>query len=236
VTFLLEPRPREELARVIEENLAWRDERHPDLWLYPCAGSIFKKIEGIGAGRLIDQCGLKGYVHPSGRAQIFHRHANIIVNLGGAQARDIRVRLVELLASEAGHAMRTAITRELAADGRPLPAAVLRALASLARDPDPRVRRASATTLVHLLEAMSPIVRSELIVRLATSSRFELRLLIAQALRHGALGVGTMSALEHLVDDPEPEVRGAALVSARLRMAEAPSRMGIIVRRKLQHL
>ncbi|MBX6365233.1 MAG: UDP-N-acetylmuramate dehydrogenase [Gemmatimonadetes bacterium] len=90
VTFRLTPQPREELRAVMRENLAWRDERHPDLWLYPCAGSIFQKLEGIGAGRLIDQCGLKGYVHPSGRAEIFHRHANIIVNLGGATARDVR--------------------------------------------------------------------------------------------------------------------------------------------------
>jgi UDP-N-acetylmuramate dehydrogenase len=86
-TFLLEPRPAEELRYVIRENLRWRDERHPDLWLYPCAGSIFKKIEGIGAGRLIDECGLKGHV--IGNAQIFHRHANIIVNLGGATAADV---------------------------------------------------------------------------------------------------------------------------------------------------
>src|SRR5690606_12476201 len=45
VTFHLQPRPVDELQRVVRENLAWRDERHPDLWLYPCAGSIFKKIE-----------------------------------------------------------------------------------------------------------------------------------------------------------------------------------------------
>jgi UDP-N-acetylmuramate dehydrogenase len=87
-TFRLEPTPEEELRRVIRENLAWRDERHPDLWLYPCSGSIFQKIEGIGAGRLIDECGLKGRVH--GRAGIFHKHANIIVNLGGATAQEVR--------------------------------------------------------------------------------------------------------------------------------------------------
>jgi UDP-N-acetylmuramate dehydrogenase len=87
-TFRLKPTPIEELRRVMRDNLAWRDERHPDLWLYPCAGSIFKKIEGIGAGRLIDECGLKGLVH--GGAGIFHKHANIIVNLGGATARDVR--------------------------------------------------------------------------------------------------------------------------------------------------
>lgn len=93
VTFCLDPAPIEVLRRVIAENLAWRDERHPDLWLYPCAGSIFKKIDGVGAGRLIDQCGLKG--HRIGNAAIFHKHANIIVNLGSATAADVRA-LIEL--------------------------------------------------------------------------------------------------------------------------------------------
>lgn len=88
VTFRLQPTPEAELRRVVRENLAWRNDRHPDLWLYPSAGSIFKKIEGVGAGRLIDECGLKGHVH--GRAQVFHRHANILVNLGGATAREVR--------------------------------------------------------------------------------------------------------------------------------------------------
>ncbi len=87
-TFRLDPTPPEALRKTIRENLAWRDDRHPDLWLYPCAGSIFQKIEGIGAGRLIDQCGLKGRVH--GNAAIFHKHANIVVNLGGASAREVR--------------------------------------------------------------------------------------------------------------------------------------------------
>jgi UDP-N-acetylmuramate dehydrogenase len=87
-TFCLAPTPMAELRRVVRENLAWRDERHPDLWLYPCAGSIFKKIDGVGAGRLIEECGLKGQL--LGGAGIFHKHANIIVNLGGATARDVR--------------------------------------------------------------------------------------------------------------------------------------------------
>ena len=87
-TFRLDPTPPELLRKTIRENLAWRDDRHPDLWLYPCAGSIFQKIEGIGAGRLIDQCGLKGRIH--GNAAIFHKHANIVVNLGGASAREVR--------------------------------------------------------------------------------------------------------------------------------------------------
>ena len=104
VSLRLSPAPVTELRRVVRENLAWRDERHPDLWLYPCAGSIFKKIEGIGAGRLIDECGLKGHVH--GAAQIFRKHANIIVNLGGAKASEVRT-LIDLaqakVAQETGY-------------------------------------------------------------------------------------------------------------------------------------
>jgi UDP-N-acetylmuramate dehydrogenase len=112
VTFRLDPTPEHELREVIRENLQWRDDRHPDLWLYPSAGSIFQKLEGVGAGRLVDQCGLKGYVHPSGRAQIFHRHANIMVNLGGAKASDIR-ELIDLAQTtvqrELGHELKTEI-------------------------------------------------------------------------------------------------------------------------------
>jgi UDP-N-acetylmuramate dehydrogenase len=54
---------------------------------------VFKKIEGVGAGRLVDQCGLKG--HRVGDAQISHIHANIMVNLGGATAKDVR-QLIEV--------------------------------------------------------------------------------------------------------------------------------------------
>ena len=110
-TFRLEPTPREDLRRVMRENLAWRDDRHPDLWLYPCAGSIFQKIEGIGAGRLIDECGLKGHVH--GGAGIFHKHANIVVNLGGATAAEVRY-LIDLardtVRRETGYELVTEIT------------------------------------------------------------------------------------------------------------------------------
>jgi UDP-N-acetylmuramate dehydrogenase len=112
VTFRLQPGQPEELRQTVRENLEWRDDRHPDLWLYPSAGSIFQKIEEVGAGRLIDQCGLKGYVHPSGRARIFHRHANIIVNLGGARAREIRELISlcqETVQRELGYALKPEI-------------------------------------------------------------------------------------------------------------------------------
>jgi UDP-N-acetylmuramate dehydrogenase len=76
------------LHRILQENLSWRGGKHPWLEWHPSAGSIFKKIEGVGAGRLVDQSGLKGFRR--GGAQISHIHANIMVNLGGATAKDVR--------------------------------------------------------------------------------------------------------------------------------------------------
>ncbi len=76
------------LHRIVQENLSWRGGKHPWLDWHPSAGSIFKKQDGVGAGRLVDQCGLKGFRH--GDAQISHIHANIMVNLGHATARDVR--------------------------------------------------------------------------------------------------------------------------------------------------
>jgi UDP-N-acetylmuramate dehydrogenase len=88
VTFNLERADQGRLHRILQENLSWRGGRHPWLDWLPSAGSIFKKIEGVGAGRLVDQCGLKGFRH--GDAQISHMHANIMVNLGHATAKDVR--------------------------------------------------------------------------------------------------------------------------------------------------
>jgi len=75
------------LHRILQENLSWRGGKHPWLDWHPSAGSIFKKIEGVGAGRLVDQCGLKGM--RQGDAQISHIHANIMVNLGDATSADV---------------------------------------------------------------------------------------------------------------------------------------------------
>ncbi|MEJ7760193.1 MAG: UDP-N-acetylmuramate dehydrogenase [Gemmatimonadaceae bacterium] len=88
VTFQLERGDTGAMHRIMQENLSWRGARHPWLQFHPSAGSIFKKIEGMGAGRLVDQCGLKGHRH--GDAQISHIHANIMVNLGRATATDVR--------------------------------------------------------------------------------------------------------------------------------------------------
>jgi UDP-N-acetylmuramate dehydrogenase len=64
---------------------------------YPNSGSMFRNPSGDFAGRLIEAAGLKG--KKIGRAQISERHANFIVNLGGAQGEDVRG-LMELARAE----------------------------------------------------------------------------------------------------------------------------------------
>ncbi|HKI03638.1 MAG TPA: UDP-N-acetylmuramate dehydrogenase [Thermoanaerobaculia bacterium] len=110
-TFELEPAEPERLRRVVEENLTWRRERHPPLDTEPSAGSIFKKIEGIGAGRLIDECGLKGA--RIGGAMITPRHANIFINAGGATAADVRALIAhvqEAVAERTGYRLEPEIS------------------------------------------------------------------------------------------------------------------------------
>jgi UDP-N-acetylmuramate dehydrogenase len=64
---------------------------------FPNAGCIFKNPPGDSAGRLIDSCGLKS--RRAGGAQISPKHANFILNTGGAAARDV-LELVRLVRKE----------------------------------------------------------------------------------------------------------------------------------------
>ena len=63
----------------------------------PSGGSVFRNPTGGGAGRYIDQAGLKG--RQVGGAQISPKHANFIVNLGGASAADV-LELMDLSRNE----------------------------------------------------------------------------------------------------------------------------------------
>lgn len=109
-TFRLVPGDPGRLREIMAANLAWRAERHPPLDSEPSAGSIFKKIQGIGAGRLIDEAGLKG--HRVGGAMITRRHANIMINAGGATAADVRAlidHVQEVVERRTGHRLEVEI-------------------------------------------------------------------------------------------------------------------------------
>ncbi len=54
---------------------------------YPSCGSVFKNPPNNKSGRLIEECGLKGYT--VGGAQVSEKHANFIINVGGCTAQDI---------------------------------------------------------------------------------------------------------------------------------------------------
>jgi len=72
----------------------------------PNAGSVFRNPPGDFAARLIEACGLKG--KRIGGAEISRKHANFIVNVGGASAADI-----ERLMALAQHSVRDKFGVEL---------------------------------------------------------------------------------------------------------------------------
>jgi UDP-N-acetylmuramate dehydrogenase len=78
-------------------------ERMRKVWMYKnssqplaafCAGCIFKNPPGNSAGKMIDECGLKGTT--VGRASVSTKHANYIVVEDGADSRDV-LSLVEMI-------------------------------------------------------------------------------------------------------------------------------------------
>jgi UDP-N-acetylmuramate dehydrogenase len=79
-----------ELAAQMERTAAERKGKTP--WGSSC-GSVFKNPPRESAGRLIEAAGLKGT--RVGGAEIAQKHANYIVNVGGASSEDV-LRLIEI--------------------------------------------------------------------------------------------------------------------------------------------
>ena len=83
---------REKIDEAIAMIMKQRREKHP--LEYRSAGSVFKNQNGIVAGKLIEELGLKGT--RIGGAQISEKHGNFIVNVEGAKCNDI-IELIEVI-------------------------------------------------------------------------------------------------------------------------------------------
>ncbi len=82
----------------------------------PNAGSVFRNPPGDHAARLIEACGLKG--ESIGGAQVSTRHANFIVNRGGASAADIEA-LVDRVQARVREQAGVELVREVRIVGNP---------------------------------------------------------------------------------------------------------------------
>lgn len=89
--FLLKPARAEKIAQTMQYML--RQKRASQPLNKPSFGSVFKRGENHFAGELIERAGLKGAT--CGGAQISPKHANFIVNNGGATTANI-ITLIEL--------------------------------------------------------------------------------------------------------------------------------------------
>ena len=85
VRFRLRKGDLEASRAAMETDLGYRKRTQP--LSQPNCGSVFRNPPGDHAGRLIESVGLKGHV--LGEARISELHANWIVNLGNATARDV---------------------------------------------------------------------------------------------------------------------------------------------------
>ncbi len=85
-TFQLEPGHDPQVVRA--KTAADLDQRRATQpYHLPSCGSVFRNPQPKSAGWLIEQSGLKGF--KVGQAQVAERHANFILNCGGATASDI---------------------------------------------------------------------------------------------------------------------------------------------------
>jgi UDP-N-acetylenolpyruvoylglucosamine reductase len=84
---LLRPARQAEADTISRQIDVYRKKRHESQPREPSAGCIFKNPPGTSAGRLIDECGLKG--ERVGDAEVSPVHANFIVNRGRATGADV---------------------------------------------------------------------------------------------------------------------------------------------------
>ncbi len=85
-SFELQKGEKTEIEADCRKNMTARREKQP--LEFPSCGSAFKRPQGHFAGKLIEDCGLKGFT--VGGAQISEKHAGFVINIGGATSKDVR--------------------------------------------------------------------------------------------------------------------------------------------------
>lgn len=98
----------EELLTEIKSLLSKRGDAQPTQ--LPNAGSVFRNPEGDYAARLIEACGLKGVCE--GAACVSDKHANFIINTGGATATEVEA-LIERIAKTVAEQQSVQLQREV---------------------------------------------------------------------------------------------------------------------------
>jgi len=83
--FRLDPKNPAEIKQTLRSSMQERKARQP--LAAKTAGSVFKNPPYDAAGRLIETSGCKGWAE--GGAVVSEKHANFIVNRGGARAQDV---------------------------------------------------------------------------------------------------------------------------------------------------
>lgn len=83
--FELLPGDSESISQKQKDFMQRRRDKQP--LEYPSCGSAFKRPEGYFAGKLIEDCGLKGF--SVGGAQVSEKHAGFVINRGGATSKDV---------------------------------------------------------------------------------------------------------------------------------------------------
>ena len=91
--FELTPDNPDKIKQKMAENLEFRKNHQPSLSLPNC-GSIFRNPENNSAGKLLDECGVKGL--QIGGAKVWENHANFIVNTGNATSTDVLQLMLEM--------------------------------------------------------------------------------------------------------------------------------------------
>jgi len=85
-TLQLKKGKKKEIGNIMKEYLEYKKKTQP--LNFSSAGSVFKNPKGFFSGELIEKCGLKG--KKIGNAKFSEKHANFIINLGGATAQDVK--------------------------------------------------------------------------------------------------------------------------------------------------